>query len=260
LEAPPDFAAGAGPAAGESLARLERFRAGGPRAPYFLRFRLRELPRRGAASDFSGRLWGSRNEEGTVLRVELNPGTPRERRYLLQNGPKASVWMWKAGGAGPERADDFAPLLPGLDLTPFDLEMPFLYWPSPETEGIRRMLGRPAELFVFRAPSGAGPGEPGVAAVRAYLDTQYAAPVQIERLAADGRVLSTFSLVDLKKVGDQWMPRDIEVRDEDSRDKTRFTMVGAALGLSIEPEFFAPGALDKPGVPPPAESIREFGP
>ena len=256
---PPEFAATTGPAVGESLERLDRFRDGGPQAPYYLEFRLREFPRRGAESDFAGRLWGSRSDMGAVLRLELNPGTPAERRYLLQNGPEASVWLWMPGGGAPRKVDAFEPLLPGLDLTPFDLEMPFLYWPDPETEGIHRMLGRPAELFDFRAPPGAGLGGPGVAAVRAYLDTQYAAPVQIERLAADGRVLSTFSLVDLKMVGDQWMPKDIEARDEASRDKTRFTMVAAALGLSIDPEFFTPNALSGAGVPPPAVSIRRFG-
>ena len=70
-----------------------------------------------------------------------------------------------------------------------------------------------------------------------------------------GRVLKTFSLLDLKKIGDEWLPKDVEVREEASRDKGRFSVTAAAMNLDLLPAIFVPDALAEPVVPPPAEQL-----
>lgn len=241
----------------EGRAIIAQFRQAGPPRPYYLDFELIRLPRRGAEQRYPGRLWGSRNETGTVLRIEIDPGTPTERRFLLQNGVAASAWesdRLPAGLSEPKQVGLFTPLVPGLTVTPFDLEMPFLYWPNAQLLSITRVRGRTAHVFIFHPPTGAAL-PPAVAGVRAYLDTQYHAPVQTEVLGRDDEVLKTFSLQDLKKVGEEWLPQEIDIRDEGSRDKGRFNVTGAALNLDLLPELFLPTSLDGRVAPPP-ESAR----
>ena len=86
--------------------------------------------------------------------------------------------------------------------------------------------------------------------MRAYLDTQFNAPVQTELLDARGRVLRTLSLVELQKVGAQYIAKSIDLRIEATRDKTRFQVTGAALGLEFAGPVFTPaGRAD--GIAPP---------
>ena len=98
---------------------------------------------------------------------------------------------------------------------------------------ITKVRGRPAHVFVFRPPAAFAAQYPELGAVRVFLDTQYNAPTQIESLNRDARVVKTLSLLDLKKVGEQWIPKSFEVRDEMTRDKTRLSVNAAALGLAL---------------------------
>jgi len=245
----------------EGRSVIARFRESGPARPYYLEFILREMPRRGADWSIPGRLWGSRNEAGSVLRIELDGKRPGEaRRFIVQNGARAAVWAYdpshperSAGRAAPAES-----LAPQLEITPFDLQMPYFYWPDARLMGVTRIRGRPAHQFLFTPPAGFPVKE--LAAVRAYLDTQFNAPVQTELLGADGQPRTILSLVDLKKVGDEWIPKDIEIRNERTRDKTRFSVTGAALGLDLLPELFQPGSLTEAVSPPAADRIVRFEP
>jgi hypothetical protein len=130
------------------------------------------------------------------------------------------------------------PLQAGLEITAFDLLMPFLYWPQTAGVTLSRIRGRPADVFLFTAPGAAAP----ITGVRAYLDSEYHAPVQIESLGGES-VLKTFSLLDLKNVSGQWLFKDIDVRDEATRNKTRLSVTGAALGLDLQDALFQPESL-----------------
>jgi hypothetical protein len=154
-----------------------------------------------------------------------------------------------------DAAELLAPIIPGTNLTAFDLQMPFLFWPSVSLEKLTRLRGRPAHVFVFRPPAAFASKNPGVGAVRAYLDTQYNAATQIETIDANGRVTKTLSLLDLKKIGEQWIPKSFEVRDEITRDKTRLVVTAAALGLALPAGVFAPAGLTDPISAPPSERI-----
>jgi hypothetical protein len=84
---------------------------------------------------------------------------------------------------------------------------------------------------------------PEVSGVRAFLDTQFNALMQTERLGANGQVLTTFALGELKKIGEQWMLKSVDLRNETTRDKTRFLVTAAALNLEFAPALFEPGRL-----------------
>ena len=95
---------------------------------------------------------------------------------------------------------------------------------------------------------------PQLTAARAYLDTQFNVPLQTELLGRDGAVIKTLSLGDLKKIGEQWMVKSLDVRDETTRNKTRVIVTAAALNLALAPAVFEPGALAD-DVPPPAAGL-----
>lgn len=244
------------PDAKEAARLLEQFRQAGIPGDYYFEFQLQHLPRRGATRVFQGRLWGSRNEQGAITRVELVDGTGQKQRFLIQNGEKPCVWRLQDGKAAEVApAQVFAPLIPGIEITAFDLQMPYLYWPGAKVQAIKRVLGRPANAFLFPAPAGIT-DKSRVTAVRAYLDTQYNALTQTELLGPGGKVLKTFSLVSLKTVDGQTLPRTVDFRNDATRDKTRLHITAVALRLDLGPALFTPEALAEEIRPPSGRLVK----
>jgi hypothetical protein len=238
---------GAGPAA-----VLEHFRRSVYAEPLYIEFDLREMPRRGEERLSRGRLWGARNERGPIARLELDGEKGgRARALLVQGGPDPEVWVSGAGGAGArDESALMRPLVPGAEMTPFDLQMPYLYWLDVEFAGAARMRGRQTDVYVFTPPAEFAATAPGVRSVRAYLDTQYGAFMQAEVAGADGRVAKTLSLLELKKVGERWIPRDLDVRNEVTRNKTRLSVTAVAIGIPVDPGTFDPARLGIAAAPP----------
>jgi len=252
----PELSQAGNPSEVEAARILERFRQAGIAGSFYLAIELRSLPRRGEERVFPGRLWGGREAGGPVFRLEVEDGQGEVRRLILRNGVEGGVWRW--AGAQVEQvppAAAVAPLFPGVEVSAFDVQMPFLFWPEAQLEKLARAFGRPAYSYLFKAPPGFLEQGGGYAAARAYLDTQFNALMQTELLAANGGVLKTFYLVSLKKVGEQYVPRQADYRNELTRDKTRFQATAAALNLSIPAGAFAPASLAEPWSPPAAALV-----
>jgi hypothetical protein len=148
----------------------------------------------------------------------------------------------------------FAPVA-GTNLTVFDLQMPFLYWPDFNYQGLTRLRGRPTHQFLLQSPKDFAGKYPALKSVRVFLDTQFNALVQVELVGNDGQTLKTISLLELKRINEQWIPKTFDVRDEVTRDKTRFLVKGAALGLTLPAEMFTPEQLKETVNPPDANKI-----
>ena len=247
---------------------LEEFRQRGLTGDYYLEFDLRVLPRRGDTRVVSGgRLWGSRNDCGPISRVELPAqGAGAPQRLLVQNGLAGGIWTSAEAGESEKRdakalnASALFEPLAGTGLTSFDLQMPYLYWSDFVFEGMAPVRGRPAHVFLMYPPDAIAALKPELAGVRVYLDTQFGALVQSQQIGAEERVLKTFTVLDLKKIDDQWMVKTIDLRDEVTRDKTQFVITGAALGLSFSEMLFEPSTLAEAITPPPADRVRQLGP
>jgi hypothetical protein len=254
--APPELSQLGKPDEAEAARILERFRSAGVAGDFFLEFELRALPRRGEERVYSGRLWGGRRSGASVFRVELTDAAGSTHRLLLRNGAAARGWRWEQGRAVPlDEKSSMAPLIPGTEISAFDLQMPFLHWPGATLEKITRVWGRPANAFVFRGPAVIGEGETAIAAARAYLDTQFNALMQTELLNPAGRILKTYYLVSLKKVQDQHIPRQADYRNEVTRDKTRLEVKAAFLNAAWPAAIFEPDGLGGPG-PVPEQVVR----
>jgi hypothetical protein len=249
------------PSKAEAAAFLDQFRRSVWVEPTYAEFDLRQMPRRGAELLYHGRFWGARNERGPITRFEVfgakDGGT---RRILIQGGPDPQIWITDGAGAGtPSPQALMQPLITGLDIAPFDLlPMPYLYWLDSELVGVERIRGRQAYVYLLTAPADFPAGASGVRAVRAYLDAQYDALEQSETLRGDGTVAKTLSLLELRKVGPRWIPKDVDVRNEVTRDKTRLTLTAIAVGTPSDPAVFDPSRLGAPAARPSADQVTRI--
>jgi hypothetical protein len=251
--APPALAQVGKPNAEESARILDQFRRSGWHG--YVEFDLRALPRAGDEVVYHGKLWGGQTEQGAITRIEVTDGAGTVHRFLLQNGEHPLIWAVRNGAVVQIAGDAmFQPLIPGVEITPFDLQMPYLYWPGANVESIARVRGRPAYVFAFMPPPGFPAGNPPLKLVHADFDAQFNAPVQIE-LVSSRQVLKTMSLVDLKKIGEQWIPRSFDLRNDLTRDKTRFEVTAVALNLDFADAVFAPAQLTESVRPPAADRI-----
>ncbi|HXB01880.1 MAG TPA: outer membrane lipoprotein-sorting protein [Opitutaceae bacterium] len=254
----PEYGQFGAPDQAEGRRVMEEFRAKGIAGDYFLEFELHVLPRRGDERVLTGQLWGTRNDQGPLSRVVIATDAAKktELHLLVQNGPSPAVWS--QDGADVARLLDVAALfapVAGTNLTAFDLQMPFLYWPDFDYQGLNRLRGRPTHQFLLQPPKDFAEKYPALKGVRVFLDTQFNALVQVELVGHDGQTLKTISLLEMKRINDQWIPKTLDVRDEATRDKTRFLVKGAALGLTLPGEMFAPAQLGETVNPPDAQKI-----
>lgn len=230
---------------------LEEFRQLGLSGDYYLEFVLEILPRRGERTTVPGRLWGTRTHDGPLTRLALDPATGSDVRLLVRNGPDAQVWRWTPGtGAAPMPLEDVLDPLVGSHATPFDLQMPFIHWPEFVFEGATRIRGRIAHAFLLYPTEDFAAAHPNVGGVRIYLDLQFHALMQAVVLDNNEQPLRTLTVLDLKKVEDQWIVKSIDIRNDATRDKTRFRVTGASLGVDFSAGLFTPDALADPVTPP----------
>lgn len=252
----PELAQVGKPDAQEAARLIEQFRNAGIPGEYYLEFELRSLPRRGEGRTFSGRWWGSRNDEGAITRIELTDAAGVPHRLLLQNGERAAVWRLIDGRPVKIGITELmAPLIPGIEISAFDLQMPYLYWPGVTVEKITRVLSRPAHAFVFPAPAEFKAQYPDISAARAYLDTQFNVPMQTEILGSQGKVTKTWAVLSLKTVDRQTLPKSVDYRNEITRDKTRLQITGAALNVRLSSALFQPVSLAQPAEAPPPDRV-----
>lgn len=239
------------PSDAEAETIIRDFRESGIPGQFFWEIELQAMPPRGATKVYRGRIWGGRNAEGALYRVELTDAAGGVRRLLLQNGERAGVWRFLDGQVSKVEVEGWLePLLPGLEITAFDLLMPFLYWPNPTVERITRTFGRTAHQFLLRPPPDFAAKHPEITAARVYLDGQVNQPLQSELLGAGNRVTKRFSLITLKKIGEQMIPKSIDFRNEATGSKTRLLVTGVAFNLDFSPALFEPASLAETILPP----------
>jgi hypothetical protein len=251
---PPNFVANGQADQVEGARILAEFHRAGIAGTYWLAFELRVMPRTGAERTLKGEMFGTRNDMGPLTRLHLEG-----QRWLIQGGPQPAIWRADGGPAAQAvSAGEALQPVAGTDLTLFDLQMPFLHWTDFIYEGLARVRGRPAHSFVLYPPLGLAASRPELTGVRVLLDTQYQALVQAELLGAKGVTEKTITILDLKKVGEQWIVKSIDLRNNLTRDKTRFTVTAAALDLVLPAETFTTGALAATGPTVPPEKVARF--
>ncbi|MGJ3243725.1 MAG: outer membrane lipoprotein-sorting protein [Opitutales bacterium] len=253
------------PAEGERL--LHTLRNQHPAGDFIFRFQLEHFPEIGETTTYEGLLWGTWIDGAQVFRIHLGGGgaSPGEiaYRFLIRSGPDGFIYRLAEPSAddpgdpepvqltGPDR---FEPLMPGLTYTPFDLQLPFLYWEDLRYRGTDRVIGRPAYRFLAVAPEDSAVGETRpLAGISLAVDADFYALLRADYLDPDGETLRSLRLLNFKKVQDQWIVRRLDVKNSETREKTRFNVRAAAMGLNLPKKEFVPAALSAPATLPGSE-------
>lgn len=246
---PPSYLQVGEPDQAEGARILGEFRALGISGDYALDFELRVMPRRGAERLISGKMIGARDDTIEVTRVRFDNATQGvPKAMLIRKGAGGGVWIHDGKSADARKLEDtelFEPIA-GTDLTAFDLQMPFLGWFDLVYEGLARLRGRPSHQFIVYPPPKIAAARPELTAVRFHLDAQFNALVQAEFLGEAGKPLKTITVLELKKTQEQWIVKSIDLRNDVTRDKTRFRITAAALGVMQPKVFFQPAHLAIP--------------
>jgi hypothetical protein len=259
LKPPATYVQPTPPSDAEGATILSGLREVGLGGPYYLEFDLQIMPRRGKDRRMSGRWFGDRNATGPVTRVELWPEINQSDVWLVQSGPSPAVWHRNAEGAF-DRVEGSIAVQPILDtqISPADLQTPFMYWTDFVYEGLARFRGRPTHVFLLYPPENQLDAYPGIGGARIYVDTQFGALSQVLWVDPGGSALKTITILDLKRVGEQWIVKTFEVRNDRTRDKTRFTVSAAALNTSLPGSLFlATGSATAAEFEIPADQLEQ---
>lgn len=238
---------------------LKQFRSLGIAGDYRFRFQLQVMPRREKTRIVPGMLLGSMGPKGPVTRVDiaLKPAEvgdagnlePAEvQRFLLQNGLFASAYQADSQTDGaPKRVPSnkyFDPLA-GSDFTVFDLLMPYTFWQRFHYEGRTTFRGRPTHVFWMYPPDEDKLMKEKVSGVRIFLDDEFHALIQAEVYNSEEVHAKTVTIVDFRKTDGQWILSQVDVRNELTRDKTRFKVTDAALDVDLPEWVFTPEGLER---------------
>ncbi len=226
---------------------LDDFRAQRLQGDFVFRFDLVYLPRRDDAKTYDGMMWGTWTDAGPCTRVAIwNPEQPADvlLQLLIQGGPNPVVWRSERGGQPIrlEASEWEQPLLPPMPYSPFDLLMPFIYWQDAHYLGSERLRGRPAHRFRIHADQ-AAVAEEMVAAVDLSLDARFNALLGADMLDQDGNPIRSLRVQSFRMVNDQYIVKSIDLTDEQSRDRARFQVWRAGVGLALPPHVFDPATL-----------------
>lgn len=227
---------------------LTHFRNLGIAGDYYLEFDLEILPRRGKKFDVPGQMWGSRHITGPVFRADIGDASSGPiDRVVAHNGSAPRSWHYSTSSevSSAIEFNDRTIMDPigGTGLTMFELQRPFEHWPNFVYEGTTEVRGRAVHAFLMYPPDSFTEMHPGIGGVRMHLDANFHALIQAVVLDAEEEPSRKLTVMDLKKLGDQWIPKAIDIRDEKTRDKIRFKVTGATLDLDFSPQLFAPESL-----------------
>ena len=242
----------------EGARRLADFRKQRLEGDFCFEFELEHKPRRKRTVCYNGIMWGSYNDIGPVTRVLISSpedqrvdatGIPNEVDLIIQNGELPEAWIRHSSESEYKRVEGvaiFEPILPGILYSPFDLQMPFIYWKNFVYEGPALFgASRVVQKFLMIAPKNSASQIQGITSVRTCLDNTYNALLQIETINEDDSVASRFTVESFKKIQDQYIVKRITLTDYPTKDRTTFNVKKASVGISLSNEMFIPYSSEK---------------
>lgn len=245
----------------EADAVLAAFRAYRLPADSCMIFEIVHKPRKSdEESVYEGTMWGKYFDGAIALRLQIGKkGAPasEEKRFLIRGGKSPELWELNAAGQVEKvNAESTRPFFADLIFTPFDLQTPFLFWENYEYNRTRRHRARPVHFFKMFPPADFAAANPGIGSVHIGFDRVYNALVNAEVRDKDGKKLKSFSLGKVQKVQEIYTFKELELRDEVSRDRDTLVVRAAALHLALPKAFFLPENLAEPALRLPASVFQ----
>jgi hypothetical protein len=236
---------------------LKTFRAMGWDGGYRWRIQLKVMPRREKTRSLNGLMFGDRTENGPVSRIDLieRPADvdangdlvkAESLRLLFQSGKGGFAMRKRSEVSGPPEvvdSDRMMEAIAGSDIALFDLMAPYVFWPHFKYEGRTTFRGGPTHLFWMYPPEEDALMKAHVSGVRLYINDQFNVLVQTEVFDASGKKAKTLSIIGIERVDGQVIFKDMDVRNDKTRGKTRLKIVDAEMGLRLPPSLFEPQSL-----------------
>lgn len=247
----------------DSHAVLRAFRSGQLTDDYSLLFTLKHMPRRGSTIDYSGQLWGRWFPGGAILLLRFqspSQRTDRGKSLLVLSGSEPRAWIGAEDGmmSELEGAKLFEPIFPEIVYSPFELQMPFVYWERYSVVGRRMLKGRNIHSFTMYPPPSLARGYNDLGSVRIDIDEKFKALLKAQTLNRSGGALKTFKILSFKRIENRTIIKRIDLLDERTRDKTRFSVNAAALGLNLPANYFEVNSTDRNWDVVPREEFYHF--
>ncbi len=236
---------------------LKRFRSFGWDGGYHWRVQLKVMPRREKTWYLNGEIYGDRSDTGPISRIDIfekpldvdEKGNQVEKqvlRLLLQSGQNSYAMGKRTGETGPPVVfDSEAALEPiaGSEFSLFDLLAPYVYWPKFRYEGRTTFRGSPTHLFWMYPPEEDRLLNERIGGVRIYINDQFNVLTQTEVFDKEESKLRTMYIIGVDKVDGQTIFRELDVRNEVTRDKTRLKILDAKMGLDLPASLFTAQSL-----------------
>ena len=232
---------------------LTAFRSARTRGDYAFAFDLINRPYGKTSITYHGRMVGTWDAENhAITRSDIAIENASVLRLIYIGGPDGIMIRSTDDNPAEQITGEarFKPIIDGLTFTPFDLQMPFLFWTDYIYEGTRKLLGRPAHYFILYPPKTFENDELG--AVRVAVDADFLVMLMAEELDQSGNVIKAFRINGFEKVDNQWIVKEIDLVDERTKDRTRFKVIDASVGLEFPAKIFiknARGTIDAISVP-----------
>lgn len=246
---------------GEADAVLAAFRAYRLPADSCMFFEIIHKPRKSdEESVYEGTMWAKPLVSGTVIRLQIRKkgaAVSEEKKFIIRSGKQPALWQLNEKGE-PEKinAESTQPFFSDLIFTPFDLQTPFLFWEKYEYDRTRRHRARPVHFFKMFPPEAFAGVNPEIGSVNIGFDRVYNALVSAEVRNKDGKKLKSFSLGKVQKVQETYTFKELQLRDEVTRDRDTLVVRAAALHLELPKEFFLPENLSGSTVEIPVEAFQ----
>lgn len=145
-------------------------------------------------------------------------GASLERLQVRHNALGEASYHYFTGDPLESAAvpDLFVPIQDS-DITWMDLTLSFLWWPGGTTVGAQKIRGRFCYIIDIPVPGGA---EADVAGVRLWVDPKVHVLLRATTYNRSEEPVRSLDVKSLKKVGELWVVKDIEIRSFPSRHKT----------------------------------------
>lgn len=227
--------------ADDASERWSEFLASRPAKDYCFKFDMAHLPRKSESVEYFGYVWGRHVSGGTYfmrLKIAKKSDENKSAEFLFISENGVCKMFKKTGGKIGEipQSDWFKPILDGLVYTPFDFAAPYKKWKS-NYAGPGR-VGRAVHFFDMRPDAEFSEKNPNLKKVRIALSREFNAPFYTEYYGEGDSPERALTLDSIKKIGDVWFMKEIEMQDKKNRDKDKMKITAIKFFDSLPFEIF----------------------
>jgi hypothetical protein len=237
----------------EAQQYLRSIRTLGYEGQYVFRFRIRHYPPKGRTITYHGTLYGDSNPLTGLQFQRLRIQDPAAGHrldalplvdLLLERGFRSQAWTvdsdTKSALVNWNGDALHHPILKDLNLTYFDLLAPWVMWSDFDYLGPGQVKARPSQEFRLRSEESSGANH----SVVINLDAEFRAILTSQVLDEKGEAIKSMELIAFKKVGDDYVPRMLDYRDQIQKgNRTRIEILAAAMNVEIPLLVFDPANL-----------------